>query len=446
MSMPLKSHTIILTLLTVAFHGCSASPWASRKHTSDPPKASQAQSTDQAHVIPPPPGTSGSIQQDPKALERVLAEVQQSGALDKADQDKLAEDLKQTDPSLWPLVVQQFRAAMAYRKQREQPLAAQGDINSVVRPSLLPPVGDFALAASLLPQGNYPITPFPSFVLSNAINFSGTTYLADRIADERPPQEGASHVVAASYQTTAGDWQTSLAGVIRSMESTIGKSNSPQEEIAAQARLRLLNLMAGRRDAALQPIAAADPAVQDFWSKELYGLATWLDTQRIPDGPRRTAETKQVLDEALVRLGEAAPLVVRNPAFCTDVLSYGCIRQFKSNEFLPEQDVILYFELDNFISEPTPKGFHTRLRSSYQIFDSRGQRVGEHEFPISEEYCQNARHDFFIACQFRLPGRIYPGKHTLQLTIEDLQGQKVGQSSIEFTIKESEGKGAGDKK
>ena len=35
-----------------------------------------------------------------------------------------------------------------------------------------------------------------------------------------------------------------------------------------------------------------------------------------------------------------------------------------------------------------------------------------------------------------LPKRIYGGRYTLQLTIEDTLSQKIGQSSIEFTIKE----------
>ena len=104
---------------------------------------------------------------------------------------------------------------------------------------------------------------------------------------------------------------------------------------------------------------------------------------------------------------------------------------------MPDQEVILYAEVENFAAEPTPKGFHTALRSSYQIFDSRGQRVAEHDFAVAEEYCQNPRRDFFIGYRLRLPNRIYPGKHTLQLTIEDQKSQKVGQAPIELTIRDS---------
>jgi hypothetical protein len=62
--------------------------------------------------------------------------------------------------------------------------------------------------------------------------------------------------------------------------------------------------------------------------------------------------------------------------------------------------------------------------------------VADHDFTVTEEYCQNPRRDYFIGYQLRLPKRIYPGKHTLQLTIEDLKSHKVGQSSIDLSIKD----------
>ena len=46
-----------------------------------------------------------------------MEELRQLGTLDPAAQNKLMEDLKQTDPALWPLVMQQFRAAIAYKRQ-----------------------------------------------------------------------------------------------------------------------------------------------------------------------------------------------------------------------------------------------------------------------------------------------------------------------------------------
>ena len=71
--------------------------------------------------------------------------------------------------------------------------------------------------------------------------------------------------------------------------------------------------------------------------------------------------------------------------------------------------VLLYAEIENFRSEQTAEGYYTALRGSYEIFDSRGQRVTEHEFNTTDECCQRARRDFFVVYSLRLPKRIWPG-------------------------------------
>ena len=140
-------------------------------------------------------------------------------------------------------------------------------------------------------------------------------------------------------------------------------------------------------------------------------------------------------------LGEWVPLTVGNLAFCRAVQSFGSIKEFKRNEFAPDQEVLLYAEVENHSSEETPKGFHTALRSNYQIFDSQGRQVDGHEFATTtEDYCRGPRRDFFIGYHLRMPKRAYDGEHTLQLTIEDLKAKKIGQSSITFTIKARDGK------
>jgi hypothetical protein len=416
-------------------------------------------------------------------MQEVMAELQALGALDPAAQGELMADLSRTDPAWWPMVVQQFRAAVAYRRRAEDrgPRAADPGRSSPVRPvsatmqperigepgaeppsgqahplprvsrpggeplgrvGRLPVTEDVALPPSKAPPGNYPATlhPQPGPHLANrptdvrqarARNVRGSP---DPVLPRTWHGQETGHNVS-DAPSGSGDWQAHVGGAIRALESQLQGAPAAPAEVAQHAQLRMLYLMAGRRDDAVQPIASIAAADQEFWSKQVYGLATWLDTEGTADAARRAAKTKQILEEAVARLGESAPLVVRNLAFCTEVQSYGCTKQFSKSEFSPDQEVLLYAEVENFTCEATPKGFHTSLRSSYQIFDSRGQRVADHQFTTTEEYCQNCRRDFFIGYHLRLPKRIYPGKHTLQLTIEDLKSHKVGQSSIELTIR-----------
>ena len=141
------------------------------------------------------------------------------------------------------------------------------------------------------------------------------------------------------------------------------------------------------------------------------------------------------LHEAAGRLGELASPVVHNLTFCKEVTSYGVFKRFPKYEFKPAEEVLLYCEIENLKSQSTDLGYHTNIKSSYQILDSRGERVSEQEFPPSDDYCSNQRRDFFIPYFIALPKRINPGNYTLQLTIEDTQRNKVGQSSIQFSVK-----------
>ncbi|HZZ71776.1 MAG TPA: hypothetical protein VFE24_05955 [Pirellulales bacterium] len=232
------------------------------------------------------------------------------------------------------------------------------------------------------------------------------------------------------------DWKGHLERAARSLEAELANHPDDAQDATRQATLRMLYLMSGRRDDAIKPIHGLPSPQQDFWSKELYGLNIYLDAQRNTDNGRRAAEANGSLREASNRLAELAPLQVHNPNFCTEVQSYGVYKKFDKYDFKPGQEVLLYAEVENFVAEQTPRGFHTALKTSYQIIDSRGNRVADQEFPLTEEYCQNIRRDFFVRYFIYVPKQIYNGQYTLQLSIEDTTGHKVGQTSLDFTLKD----------
>ena len=230
------------------------------------------------------------------------------------------------------------------------------------------------------------------------------------------------------------DWQGHLTAAIHSIETESKAGSKNESDIALQARLRMLYLLAGRRDDAMRPLPAAPQASQDYWSSQIYGLSTWMDAEKTPDSGRRAAETKRILGEALAQLGETAPLAVRNLTFCTEVSRFGSFDALKSTEFTPGQKVLLYAEIDNLHIESSPKGYHWAVKVNGQIFDNRGNRMTDYGSTSAEETYQTPRHDFFVSKLYYLP-RLVPGRYTLQLTIEDTLGHKVGQSSIDFTVK-----------
>ncbi len=405
----------------------------------------------------------------------VLAEVQELGQTDSAAQQALLDDLKKTDPSLWPQLVQVFRSSVAYRQQSAVRLAQTGNANgtqpTAPQAALSTPGGgdspfmrqvgyettatpnapalrDPRSSSQILPgsadgliapttptmdlAARYPDTQMPEAHLINVQDA--------RPVDERAP--GDSVMASGPAIQTAGqaaepakfaiDWHDQLAATIRALESQTA-ADGKRLSVDDQARLRLLYAAAGRREEA-SAVPSGTDSEQQFWNQELQGLFVVLEDAAATDPPRHTGEAAEHLRAAAAQLGQFAPLAVKHLAFCTEVNSFGVYKPFPLYEFKPGQEVLLYAEIENFTSAATDEGYHTALHSSYQILNARGDRVAELDFAITEESCRNQRNDFFVRYFLTIPKNLPPGDYTLQLTVEDTQGHKAGQANIPLSI------------
>jgi hypothetical protein len=237
-------------------------------------------------------------------------------------------------------------------------------------------------------------------------------------------------------QQADGDWQAHTSRAIAALESQLASGGGGADRAALEARLRLLCLAAGRRDEALRSRQGTPLDEQDFWSKEVFGLATLFDTAKEPDAQRRAAVAAPHLRQAAERLGEIGGLAVKNLHFCTEVKGYGSFASFPQDEFRPGQEVLLYCEVENFQSKLGDKGYHTALKARYQVFDASGNRVAEKDLGLKEEHCQNRRRDFFVPYFLWMPKQVPSGKYQLKLTLEDIHAGQTSEATIEFSIKD----------
>ena len=360
---------------------------------------------------------------------------------------QLTADTEATQPAAFG---QSTTPPVAEQVRRASQAGGRSDAGEVIDVARLPAAG-----AAALPPRDAPGQPYPQTTAQvepraaghgsagERLESAGRVGQQDASPDGAPRADGADKRLSGqgpperTPTESERRWQEYLADAIARLEQEAEHPTDDAERALRHARLRMLYLAAGRHADAVRPIPGASSRQQEFWSNELHGLGALMSSPASWDAAGRMAEAKQVLDRALARLGESAPLVVRNLAFCTAVHSYGCFQPFPKYEFEAEQRVLLYAEVENFAVEETAEGYHTALRSSYQIFDAQGHRIADRDLTLNEETCRNRRRDFFIVYDFRLPKRIYPGKHTLRLTVEDMKSQKIGQSAIELTIKES---------
>jgi len=417
---------------------------------------------------------------DPKALAAVIAELQTLGAIDREAQDRLMDDLKNTDPALWPQLLEYFRASLAYRnrpatrpaaeplkpeiepevpheptsdgvvvsdrRERSTSRSAEQQTKrlSATKIAASPPIELTPVAIQTTVKAASAAVPaMPKALISTSeqpTNSRPHSSQNDESASSTSANTAEANQAIAKNPEGPDAWRGHLQKSIESLEHETGAAPQTTGEISRHASLRMLYLLDGRREDALRPISGAPPVQQDFWSKELYGLSAYLDTERNADTARRAAEAGVHLREATAKLGELATLQVKNMAFCSEVHSYGMYKKFEKYDFHAGQELLLYAEVENFKSEHTDKGFHTALKASYQILDTQGARVDAQEFQVTTEHCQNQRRDFFVRYFVYLPKRSYAGKYTLQLTIEDAKSQKIGQSSLEFAIKDAKDK------
>jgi hypothetical protein len=236
-------------------------------------------------------------------------------------------------------------------------------------------------------------------------------------------------------ETEPTPWPTQLADTIRALEHELNHGE-PTPEAAARysATLRILYLLADRKHDALRATPGASADEEDYWNAQLHSLHLLLSEEGTPLADRRAALALRSLREAVEHLSAQATLDVTNIALCKQVSIWGSYQEFSKYEFAPDQEVLLYLELENFASESTPEGYATEFVTGYRVFDAAGRRLAEHDFPTASEVCRRRRHDYFLRYPMHIPRQLAPGEYTLQVTVEDQKAKKCGQRSVKFRV------------
>lgn len=229
-------------------------------------------------------------------------------------------------------------------------------------------------------------------------------------------------------------WQQSIQKAIADLEHKVSPSPTTTAEVHQHVSLRILRLLAGDTEKALEPIPHISPSEQDYWSRQLFALATYLDHHSQPDDKRRAAASVTHLEEALSNLRELGSLSLRNLSFCKAVYGYGAIEPYENDTFTPGQHVSLYVEVENYHSTSSEKGFSTSLGTSYEIVDEHGKRVTSGDFPDVNDTCRSRRRDFHMQLGLTLPENIAAGRYQLQLLVKDRQSDKIGNAKASFEI------------
>ncbi len=460
---------------------------------------------------------------DSVTMAELNEELEAVRAIDAELYAQLRDDLKQTDPTIWPMMVKNIRAALAYREGQDASQKKQENVqtggddppddvqqalheeellptrqrSSVKRTNLLRNKGlalrsgrhslgkrrDLGAERKIKDNDAVQESPLDPFATDEEWE-SGSTVsdkeeqaqldsdakdnLEDSLPEERLPLQSsqdekkssqdekvslvtssldeteeltdeARTVASGQVSGSLHEWDEQLMLAIATLETKLDQqkesaSDDPSYE-SDQALLHMLYLAAGKPRKASDDIPGLDEDRQLFWSNLLRALRDYLDVDSVPVADRRAAKALRDLRDAADNLANLSQLEIGELAFCSRVESYGRYTEISSYEFEPDQEVLLYVEIDHFTAKRGESGdYKTEFEAMYQLIDSSGQRVADHTFPKEHEVCRNRRRDYFIPFRMWFPKKIYPGEYTLQLTVEDKIGNKFGQASVDFSI------------
>jgi hypothetical protein len=234
-------------------------------------------------------------------------------------------------------------------------------------------------------------------------------------------------------------WQSELDQLIARVELELAQSkpdsdaDSQSDYLRKQAHLRLLYLMAQRQEEAMTAIPGVEAFQQEYWQQMIWAMSNSFDTVQFPDPGERAAQIVPPLSSALRQAREQAALSIKNMTFCRKISYFGNYERFPRNDFTAGHEVLLYTEIENFVSAPTADGeFRTSLKSIIEITDSQGKLVWTKGFPSTEDFCRNPRRDYFHNYQFYIPEDLSTGTYTLKLTIVDELSKKRASNSLNF--------------
>lgn len=252
--------------------------------------------------------------------------------------------------------------------------------------------------------------------------------------NSRLPVDGVMSSASATGRADE-NWQRLVQKAADDLSRRVVASPATTAEVHQHVSLRLLRLLAGDSEKALEPIPHISPAEQDYWSRQIFALATYLDHHSQPDDKRRAAVSVAHLEEAVSNLRELGSLSLRNLSFCKNVYGYGSIETYDTDTFTPGQQVSLYVEVENYHSKSTEKGFSTLLGATYELLDNKGKRVSGGDFPDVDDSCRSRRRDFHIQYGLSLPENLTPGRYRVELIVKDRQSDKLGHATAPFEIR-----------
>jgi hypothetical protein len=204
-----------------------------------------------------------------------------------------------------------------------------------------------------------------------------------------------------------------------------------------QLRLRMLYLADGQDDKALASIAGTDAEIEEI----IHAQVNALIAARSSSGRDPATWANRQLDstESLRKmLGAKADLSVPKVALCTEITGFGLYKPIEPAEFQARRKnlLLVYIEVENFVSKKTPSGLYRTLLSVRQSLVSQdGQELWSKKDENIEDLARRQRRDFYLTIgPIAIPKSLAPGSYILKVEVEDALAGKMNSAVAKFKL------------
>lgn len=288
-------------------------------------------------------------------------------------------------------------------------------------------------------------------------NVDGATVGMVSVERRTNPTGGAESAGTDSQANTglgalAGEPSVSTGGV-----EVVAASESSTDQAIESSRSELSALLTRRASTSVAPmsdlgLAAAIAGSEGLPAPELSTLSTGerslLDAIRTvhaslaahANGSESGAalDASDTLQAAADRAAQGMPLRIRDAKLCTRVVGFGDYAELNVNAFLAGKParIVVYTEVDRFATRAGAGGRQTvELSQELDVYhDADGAHCWKRPAQSVSESSRVRRRDFFITNAIELPPTLTVGKYRMKVTMRDLTGNSVAETTIPFTI------------
>ncbi len=152
----------------------------------------------------------------------------------------------------------------------------------------------------------------------------------------------------------------------------------------------------------------------------------------------KALDAPDALQAAADRAAEGLPLRITDARLCTRVVGFGDYTELSVNAFLAGRAarVVVYTEVDRFSTRSGAGGRQTvELSQELDVYhDADGAHCWKRPAQSVSESSRVKRRDFFITNAIELPPTLTVGKYRMKITMRDLAGNSVAETTIPFTV------------